>query len=483
MAKKDSLNTVQGKLIQDINKNHSTTVKVLNVDGITGLLGSRFEVTSPFILGSDGSPDSSGVLSYDIFGFPGTKERMTNIGWIDLKRPFIHPFVYNTIRQMLRMLPEIINGSVYVKLDDAGHIVKTKDDDNSGETGIDFFYNNWDKINWDTGSKSRAKKQALFEGIDKKQAFINTQIVLPAGLRDVNLHGSGDTGKIDMDESNSIYLRIVNLSNSTSLTFTSGYQTQSSMQSAIVELHDLFTNVRSAGKNGIIRKSIMGKTIDYAAITVISAPQFYTDNLLEQRVPFNYIGVPLHLLCATFQPLIVNAMTALFEDVSSSTEIILSQKVQEVTEEVRYKVGQESVEELIKAYINDKTRAIRTAKFDLSDNQKDTWLKAQTEFVGRTFTVTDLIYLLMVDIVRNRRIMYTRFPVTDSGSEVFADIAIMTTEDTVNIANPNSPDSVRFFSYYPKFPMDDKGKIDESKVRWIDTTVPNNATLAAQGGE
>jgi hypothetical protein len=36
---------------------------------------------------------------------------------------------------------------------------------------------------------------------------------------------------------------------------------------------------------------------------------------------------------------------------------------------------------------------------------------------------------------------------------------------------------------YPYFPLDKNGKIKENRVRWIDTVVPNNSTLAAQGGD
>ena len=72
---------------------------------INGIL----EVNSPFILTSDGNPDPEGIFSQDIFGRMGSRERSIKMGYINLKRKFIHPFVYDAIYQMYRNLPAIIS--------------------------------------------------------------------------------------------------------------------------------------------------------------------------------------------------------------------------------------------------------------------------------------------------------------------------------------------------------------------------------------
>lgn len=44
------------------------------------------EVTSPYILASDGNPDPDGLFSYEIFGRVGSEERRINFGYVNLKR-------------------------------------------------------------------------------------------------------------------------------------------------------------------------------------------------------------------------------------------------------------------------------------------------------------------------------------------------------------------------------------------------------------
>ena len=182
------------------------------------------EVTSPFILGADGNPDPDGIFSYEIFGRAGSQERNTKLGYIDLKRKFIHPFVYNAMYQMYRNLPAIISGERWVKLDKDGSILKTTSNDPEADTGINFFIDNWDKINWNAiDSSSREKKIDIFTSMSKDLIFIDKWLVPCAGIRDVNLHDSASKGKVDMDESNSLYIRMINYAASESITFTRAY--------------------------------------------------------------------------------------------------------------------------------------------------------------------------------------------------------------------------------------------------------------------
>ena len=446
---------------------------------INGIL----EVNSPFILTSDGNPDPEGIFSQDIFGRMGSRERSIKMGYINLKRKFIHPFVYDAIYQMYRNLPTIISGERWVKLSDTGEILKTSIDDPKAETGIDFFINNWKKIKWDIDgdSKARAKKENIFSTLKEEEIFIDKWLVLPAMYRDINLHDKQSKGKIDMDEVNSLYIRLINYVSSESITFTSSFLTQSNVQSLLSEIHNYLIQ-KPNGKKGVIHSGVMGKTVDYAAVSVISAPRFIADSVEEQQVPFNHIGVPLYLVCSLFYPFIVKGLEDIFFDVNQSTHIILGDDVVDVDEKVQYTIDSQSLGLMVKAYIKDKTKGIRTARFSLSGSESGRF-KLTEEQLGRPFTLTDLLYRVAADVTMNKNVYTTRFPITDAASTVIGSIKIITTEKTVDLSN-GAPAGTFDFNYmrtYPYFPVDSKGKIIEDKVFWIDTVVPNNSVLAGQG--
>lgn len=445
------------------------------------------EVTSSFIIAPDGTPDNEGIFSYDIFGRIGSEDRSINFGYIDLKRKFIHPLIFNAILQMYRALPEVIRGERFVKVGPNGNILTTNLDDPDAETGVDFFINNWDKFVWDKeDSRSREKKSKLFETLSKEEIFITKWLVIPAMYRDINLH-SRSSGKINMDEINKFYIRLLNTVNSESITFTSSYTTQSNAQSIIVELHDYLTK-KTSGKEGIIRKAIMGKTVDYAITNVISAPRFNADNYKDQMIPFNYIGVPLNNICALFYPLVIKQLEDMFFSIEQSTQFTLNStsEVFETTEEVYEKVSSESIKKLVSAYINDKTKAIRSATFSLIDDGSSvgTNFKNMEKRLGRPFTVTDLLYMAIGDIVFNKHILSTRFPITGSESTIMNKIRVLTTEQTIDLANGRRTTYIdKHNSRFPYFPVKSDGSIDHKKIKWIDTVVPNNATLPAMGGD
>ena len=77
----------------------------LNINNINEYVENNklLEVNSPYVLGSDGLPDPHGIFSYEIFGHIGTEERAKTMAYIDLKRRFIHPMIYNAIYQMYHL--------------------------------------------------------------------------------------------------------------------------------------------------------------------------------------------------------------------------------------------------------------------------------------------------------------------------------------------------------------------------------------------
>ena len=440
------------------------------------------ETTLSYILGSDGGPEDEGLFSTKIYGRIGSKERSTKFGYIHLKRYFLHPFVYNTMIKMFRATPQVVAGEVFVKLNPKDATLMTcKGDDPDGGTGIDFFIDNWRKINWrKTETRARIKKDEVISSLKPNEIFLTKFPVCPAMYRDINLHSQG-SGKITHDEVNKLYIKLINATNSESITFTSGYYTQATVQNTLLEIYKLFLG-KVAKKNGIIQKNIMGKTVDFAAVNVISAPRFNSNTYKEMQVPFGYIGVPLYMVLALFYPHIVKAIEDYFFDMNNQYEIQIGKdKIIKNDETFNKLFGPDGIRKLVSAYISDKTREIRTKPFSLDG--KDAY-KSYYQAMGRPYTITDFLLDIANQVVQNKFVLSTRFPLTGSESQAINRIKILTTEKTI----PLQIESRKVLAggeveYIPNFPTDSEGNIIDNQIRWIDTLVPNNSILAGMGGD
>ena len=150
------------------------------------------EITSPILFQRGDIPHPNGLVSNEIFGVT-TKSRRETYAYIDLHGHFFHPHVYKAIRRMFRNIDKIVNGESYYIIDENGQLRL----DENGETGIEFLYNNWEKIKWNPESQDgntkgmRSERVSLIENNKKNEIFMRYQIVIPAFYRDIKSGGSG----------------------------------------------------------------------------------------------------------------------------------------------------------------------------------------------------------------------------------------------------------------------------------------------------
>ena len=136
-------------------------LSLLDVDEFVELNHLR-EVTSPVLFQRGNVPHPDGLVSNDIFGIT-TKDRKETFAYIDLHGHFLQPHVYKVLKSLFMNLDTIINGSEYYVIDNG----KLKKDEN-GETGIDFLYDNWDKLKWDDKGPESSLNASVFSEIHQK---------------------------------------------------------------------------------------------------------------------------------------------------------------------------------------------------------------------------------------------------------------------------------------------------------------------------
>ena len=127
-------------------------------------------VTNTVFIDKDMLPTTDGLFSYEIFGRPGSALRRFQFAYINLKKTFLHPVAYDMINKMDRRINDLIMGAKFFKITATGQLVE----DPEGETGMDFFYNNFEKINFsgDSSTKGRQSRVGLLGGLPKNKIFI-----------------------------------------------------------------------------------------------------------------------------------------------------------------------------------------------------------------------------------------------------------------------------------------------------------------------
>lgn len=436
------------------------------------------EVTNPIYFVNGTNPTDDGLYSYTIFGRPGSKERQERYGWINLKRRFIHPVAYDLLKNLGRQFENIILGKKFYRLDEEGNLIE---DEENGKTGIDFLYKNFNKIKIkETGTKSRTKKISLKEELKPNEVFITKFIVCPAYIRDFNPN-SNNRGGVSQDEVNKMYSKLLSLTSnltedkSVSLDLYNMI-TESNIQTIINRIYVYFIE-KLAHKNGHIHQAMLGKTIDYSTRSVISAPNFYSNTYDKQEVLFGYTGVPLTQLVVLFFPFYVNYIQNFMLQHEMDVKIVQykNKKSENVTDKLN--IREIFTEDLIKKLLNVfvRTEEYRFQTLRLEDKNGNIYiLEMFKNELGREFTLMDLIFLSTYDIVQDKHVYVSRYPI-DSRNNIYpSKIKILSTRKTESKTINNT-----YFANYPHiipdYPCQSKDLIM--------TVIPNNSYLAGLGGD
>ena len=156
---------------------------------------------------SDFHPE--GLFSTEIFGKLGDERRNYRYAFIDIKVEVIHPIIYKALGDLKRLYIEIINGTSYAVWNE-----EEKDFDRSdavnGQTGMYFFLSHWKKLVFkETKSITREENAKLIYKF-RDTALNRYIVVLPAGLRDLELNSHN---RVSENEINTIYRRIISVAN------------------------------------------------------------------------------------------------------------------------------------------------------------------------------------------------------------------------------------------------------------------------------
>ena len=391
------------------------------------------EVKSPIYFDTGRTPREDGLFSYQIFGRPGSIERKQVFAYIDLKQPFLHPLVYKALIRINRSFQDVIAGNNTWKIDPkTGSLIESMDDD--ADTGLDFLYDNWDKLNFvESNSIERKERVDFIKGFKKQEAFMDKQIVIPAFFRDIDFSNVG-SGKIAHDEINDKYAKLLRLTAQIDGSDDIGFDfigniTKNAIQQLLCDIYEYF-KTKVEKKRGVFRQAVMGKSIDYAARSVISASNYNMNSYKELKVTFEKSGVPLTQCLICFFPFTMKYLTDFFQNEFGTNKYIeytdpktgKNRKIKldpRCMEDFEYDKLQKRVDQFIKApterfepvkvktelgYLPLKMRGV------MRDPDRKGGESSDSTISVRDMTWTDLFFMCAHEVTRDKHVYITRYP-------------------------------------------------------------------------
>ena len=458
------------------------------------------QITSPTIFVSGSSlPDPEGLGSYDIFGKPGTYERKHQFGYIELNDIFIHPHIFNLLVSLRRIIESVAyaRGEFYIKDGMYERLAEGMDVKGPTGYGIRFIYDTWEQLDFSKDTKSATVKDKilLISKLKKEEVFITKFLVIPPFYRDV------DTATGKKNEINIMYQRMVSLSStikSSSSMFYGGQYSDAhrKMMDTLTELYTYFVSF-TTGTKGFIHKHVIGKPTDFSARLVISTPSITSNKPEDMEVSFSHSAIPLHVVLKCFAPFIVYEFKQyVINKLQGSKFLYLHTKTGlervELSDHYTEELMSESIYALIDMYYESKIRRLDyftllgaddsriPVVYKTIENKIVTAIEGNKSVIQRgalrPVTLTELFYIVAMNIVKDKYVYVTRYPVEDYHN-------IYPTKMNIIPYSKYKPLIVENIEY-PRYPDINRAKdINNVENMFIDTLRIFPTYLSALGGD
>lgn len=484
----------------------SFEVDILNVDKEIKAHGYQQVLSPNTFLPNSSEPDPEGLASYEIFGRPGSDERMSVYGYIDLGDVFIHPDIFDKIGKMNSVFKEVAYGETKAYIDEDGELIRFAEGDEipagaPNGSGIRFLYLNYDKLFFrDTGSAVRRQKMKLLELLTKEEIFVTKWLVIPPFYRDVD----GRSKK--PNEINDLYNRLIILSriirNNKIMFGNSVTDAHRKVIDTLQELYSFFMGV--GGTKGFARKHVMGKATDFAARSVISSPDMNTEKPDDTEVSFDRSAIPLATAIKCFAPFIVYGVKVFLQGIIAGSRFIYVRRGgsridrEELAEHYAEAFSSKAIYKLIDQY--SESYASRLAPFTLEtaggehvpicyhygDDDREEIGRADLEETFRERAVnskiykplnlTELFYMVAMETIQDKCVYITRYPVEDYNNMYPSQMNIIPAKKTRKV-KINGID-------YPRFPdFRDLGDSPDYEYLFSDSLRLFPTYLPALGGD
>lgn len=453
-------------------------------------LNNLKEVSNPISFEKGMVPTEDGLFSNTIFGM-NIYDRKHTWAYIDLKGHYMNPKAYITLKTLNRNFESVIYGTKNYTIKDG-----VLEEDENGGTGLEWLYKNWEKINFKKNeSGKRNSRIDMLNNHKKDEIFFTKWAVCPAFYRDVNI-SSNTSGKPKVPEINDLYTGILRnvaiLQDGTSFDFMLA-AVGGKIQSLLVDIYNLMKD-KVTGKTGYLRRSILGKSIDYCGRIVITATPYDKNCVEDQHINFYNTGVPLSHCCAQLTPFIIWWLNGFFRTrvIAQKDQFPIyndkGEKVYVHLDNPEVVFNDDFIDKNLTRWINNPSSRFDTIELPIKEDDKkkfgikkpkylklagysyETTTMAKADFnsgsnangkeLHRDLTWTDLLYQAAMDVSEDKHVVITRYPLLDYLGTYFSRIYVMSTRETVPMIING-----KLYDEYPKIDLNmAKGRIEASFI-------------------
>lgn len=336
-----------------------------------------------------------GLFSTSIFGRVGDPRRNMIFAYIDVKAEIFHPIIYGILIQLKRLYGGILSGTEYAVWNPVKNDFEASNP-MDGETGFHFFAQHWKKIVF-TQSESDKRGQ-MIDVINKYRdtAMTSKILVLPAGLRDVEI---GSDGRTKEDEINPIYRQLLGAANTIpDVALRSNPEiVDRSRYTLQLKFNELYAHFERLiyGKNKLIQNKWASRRIMNGTANVITSMNLQTDYLgTKGALGFNNTVIGLFQVAKGLQPMALyllrtGFLSKVFPD-ANAPAILIDKKTLKRKEVVlppayydRYQTN-EGLEKVLNAFRDESIR--------------DTPLEVEGHYLGLIYKGPDKTFKIIQDI-------------------------------------------------------------------------------------
>jgi hypothetical protein len=309
------------------------------------------------------------------------------------------------------------------------------------------------------------------------------------------------------EEINKIYKELItrtrSLSQGLGIEFF-GNRTKFFIQNLLVKAFEETTRPLK-GKGSMLRKNLLGKTIDYTASNVITSPPISnSDDVDSMPVKFGYGAFPIATVITLFQPFFLNGLTEFLSN-TLRNYVLYSIGEENIKRIDLNQFNSQKAERMIKSFVKSDINRFDPVKFEYVDsNGNDIEVKIPIEeaqkrsdfedgkSVKRYLTQLDLFYSLATEIAGDKHVYVTRYPVTNFQNIYPSKISLLTTARTKKevflkvgdtILNDYFGNKEPYKNYpYVKFEGDPKPK-PNTYYNFLNVLMSGNIYLKALGGD
>jgi len=357
--------------------------------------------------------------------------------------------------------------------------------------------------------KTRLK---FLRSLDKNEFFITKWLVLPPFYREEN-----SQDKSMGDSINKLYKNLISKTNSMRLGHSIslfGDQTKVGIQKTLLDIYQSSmapisgknllindnggTTLTGSGKNSMIRKHLMGKSMDYCCCNVITSPQDSSaKSPADLPAPFGYGLFPMATLLSLFNPFFSAEVVDYMKSVITDFKYEFNDDIEKIN------IGQYSNDDaskMIKRFIESESSRFDPVTIEYIDKEGE---KVERSFyiyeyaskqdvankkimTKREFTQTDLFYILAMDILKDKHAYITRYPIANFQNIYPTKIKVNSTATVRDIyisIDPNN--TIQTAIHYERYPTVEYpgGNINKIDSGFYNVMICGNTPLKSLGGD